>query len=112
MIFHEGVGIMAKVRVKIVAEVKAECTELYICGSTKTLGAWDAANARKMKYNAETNTYSTVKFFEEGETVEFKLLSNLDWANVEKGMFNEEIENHTLVAEKKLSLEVVVYNFA
>lgn len=103
---------MAKVRVVINVEVKAQCEEVYLVGSATNIGSWDLENAVKLNYNNESNVYTTTKMFEAGEAVEFKILSQTNWANVEKGMFNEEIVNHVIVPEKGLVAEIVVYNFA
>ena len=97
---------------KVVIKVVAPAEELYLVGSTKNLGAWDAAKAIKLEFCAECNAYHTTKMLPAGEVVEFKVLSAKDWANVEKGVYGEEVANHSFVAEKGLVVEVSVSNFA
>jgi len=95
---------MANVNVKI--KVNACADKLYVCGSTKNLGEWDAKKA------IEANKDGVVsKLFAEGETVEFKVLADKNWNNVEKGAFGEEVANHTFVAKKGLTVEISVENF-
>jgi len=97
-----------KVTIKVVAPVG----EVYIVGSTKNLGAWDAAKAVKLEYCNECNAFFTTKMLPLGETVEFKVLSAKSWDSVEKGIWGEELQNHSFVAEKGLDVVVEVSNFA
>lgn len=97
---------------KVTIKVVSNAQDLYIVGSTKNLGEWDAAKAVKLEYCAECNAFYTTKMLPAGETVEFKVLTAKDWANVEKGSYGEEVANHSFVAAKGLDVVVEVYNFA
>lgn len=91
---------------KVTINVKANAETLYIVGSTKNLGNWDAKNAVALKDGSVT------KMFEEGTKVEFKVLSAKTWDAVEKGVNGEELENHSFVASKEVkSFTVTVDNF-
>lgn len=96
-----------KVTIKVVAQAK----ELYIVGSSKNLGEWDSEKAVKLEYCEKCNAFYTNKMFPIGSTVEFKVLADKTWARVEKGIWCEEIENHSFVAEKGLEVFVEVHNF-
>lgn len=93
---------MANVNVKIL--VNAPKNKVYISGSTKNLGEWDLSKA------VEAEGIIT-KQFPEGTEVEFKVLSNKDWKNVEKGPYGEEIANRKFVASKGLVVKVDVATF-
>lgn len=84
--------------------------DLYIVGSLKNLGAWDASKAVKMK-KADDNTFVLDKMMPEGETVEFKILAAQSWDMVEKGQFHEDFPNHSFVVEKGLEVVTEVHYF-
>ena len=94
---------MANVNVKI--KVNGNAKKLYVCGSTKNLGEWDAKKA------VEVVDGVVSKQFAAGEAVEFKVLAGKNWNKVEKGAFGEEVANHSFVAAKGLVVEVNVENF-
>lgn len=96
-----------QVTVKFVVESKV-AGDLYIVGSTKNLGAWVVSKAAALKADG---MYTVSKKFNEGEEVEFKVVKDKTFDQVELGMFNEEIVNHSFVASKGLVVELVVYNF-
>ena len=100
-----------KVVIKAVLQKPEAVEGLYILGSTKNLGAWNLAKAVAMEKTSD-NSYELSKMLPEGEEVEFKILSAKDWSAVEKGIWNEEIENHHFVVEKGLEVSIDVYNFA
>ena len=52
------------------------------------------------------------KTAEAGEAVEFKVLAAKSFDAVEKGAYGEELQNHSFVASKGLTVEVEVVNFA
>ena len=99
-----------KVEIKVIAH--PACEELYIVGSTNSLGAWNLSKAVKLEYCEACGKYTTAKMLPAGEVVEFKILSDKSWDCVEKGLFNEEISNHVIVPEKGLKVEIEVFNFA
>ena len=100
-----------KVVIKAVLQKPEAVEELYILGSTKNLGAWNLAKAVKMEKVSDSE-YQLSKMLPEGEEVEFKILSAKEWTAVEKGIWNEEIENHKFVVEKGTEISIDVYNFA
>lgn len=103
---------MANVKVEIKIAVQVPVKELYLVGSVSQLGAWDVKKAIKMEYCNECNKFVVNKMLPAGESVEFKVLNSKSWDNVEKGYNGEELENHTIVPQKGLSVEVEVVNFA
>lgn len=98
---------MAKTKVMI--KVNANVEELYLVGS---FNDWDVKKADKLTKCAECGAFVANKMVEAGSTVEFKVLTAKDWANVEKGANGEEVQNHSFVAAKGLTVEVTVNNFA
>ena len=78
-------------------ETQRSCDEIYICGSTHNLGGWDAAKAVVMN-KVTPNKFTLRKRFNAGEVVEYKVLYAPDWQYVEKGMYGEEVANHTVTA--------------
>lgn len=102
---------MAKVRVKICVAPKTNCEELYIVGSTSSLGYWDVKKATKLKYCEECRKFVVSKVLPVDETVEYKFITAKNWNNVEKGIWKEEISNRTLVPVKGLKLDLTIENF-
>ncbi len=94
---------MANVNVKI--KVNADAKKVYVVGSTKNLGEWDAKKA------VEVVDGTVTKQFAEGTTVEFKVLAGKTWNKVEKGAYDEELENRSFVASKGLIVEANVAKF-
>ena len=102
---------MARVRVKICVAPKTNCEELYIVGSTSSLGYWDVKKATKLTYCEECQKFVVTKFLPAEEVVEFKFITAKDWNNVEKGIWREEISNRTIVPTKGLKLELTIETF-
>ena len=102
---------MAKVRVKICVAPKTNCEELYIVGSTSSLGYWDVKKATKLKYCEECQKFVVTKVLPVDETVEFKFITARNWNNVEKGIWKEEISNRTLIPVKCLKLDLTIETF-
>ena len=101
-----------KVVINAVLKKANEAVEdLYILGSTKNLGAWDVKKAVKMN-KLEDGSFELSKMLPEGEEVEFKILAAKEWSAVEKGIWNEEIENHKFVVAAGTKVSIDVYNFA
>ena len=101
---------MANTKVSI--KVVSNASKLYIVGSTKNLGEWDAKKAVSLEYCEKCGAFFTDKLLPAGEVVEFKVLTAKNWANVEKGAYGEEVANHSFVASKGLEVVVEVNNFA
>ncbi len=97
---------------KVTIKVVSNASKLFIVGSTKNLGAWDAKKAVELEYCDKCGAFFTDKLLPAGEVVEFKVLTAKNWDNVEKGVWGEEVANHSFVAEKGLEVVVEVNNFA
>ena len=82
---------------------------IYICGNHAKLGNWNPAKALKVK--KENGVFRIVRRFNEGETLEYKVLCKPNWEGVDKGMWGEEIVNHTVVVERATQSAVTVYNW-
>lgn len=103
---------MANTKVEIKVAVATSVKEVYIVGSVASLGAWNPKKAVQLEYCEACGKYSVSKLLPAGETVEFKVLAGKTWEAVEKGLNGEELENHTIVPAKGLSVEVEVLNFS
>lgn len=88
----------------------AGASELYLVGSTPNLGVWNVEKAVKFEKNSD-GSFSVTKKFDEGQLVEFKVLSKKDWAFVEKGVYGEELENHLMTPHKGLVYELDIARF-
>ena len=99
---------MANTKVSI--KVVSNASKLFIVGSTNNLGAWDAKKAVELKAT-EAGKFEASKKFDANSTVEFKVLSAKDWEAVEKGIWGEDLANHTFTATKGLVVEVGVSKF-
>lgn len=97
----------AQVTVKI--SVTANAEKVFVVGSTENLGAWNAKDAIALK--AVDGKFEVSKKFDADAVVEFKVLAAKDWEAVEKGIWNEDLENHTFTATKGLVVEVGVDHF-
>ena len=69
---------MAKVRVKFFVSPKTPRENLFIVGSTSSLGYWDPKKATQLKFNEETNSYYCMKYLPVDEEVEFIILEIID----------------------------------
>ena len=102
---------MSKVKVTISVSPKLACENLYIVGSTSSIGYWDTRKATALKYDETSNSFKAIKFLPAGETVEYKFIRSKDWYGVEKGIWNEEISNRVVIPEKGLHLELTIETF-
>lgn len=102
---------MANVKVEIRVSTTA-CKDVYIVGSIPSLGAWNPAKAVKLDYNEETGFFTLSKLLPVGELIEFKVLASKSWDNVEKGWYQEEVENHIFTPSKGLVIVIEVPEFA
>ena len=102
---------MAKVRVKFSVSPKTPCENLYIVGSTSSLGYWDPKKATPLTYNEESNAFVAIKYLPVDEVVEYKFVTMKYWNGVEKGIWNEEISNREVVPTKGLKLELTIETF-
>lgn len=101
---------MANVKVEIKVATTAS-KDVYVVGSAKSLGAWDVSKAVQLEYCDQCGMYRLTKMLPEGQLVEFKVLSGKSWENVEKGWYDEEVENHILTPQKGLSVTLEVPRF-
>ena len=86
-------------------------SKVLLSGNTSNLGFWNPNNAKECKKIDDTHFTARCRFLINQE-VEFKFVFENDWTSVEKGMWIEEIKNHTLVANKGLVINIDVYNWA
>ena len=70
---------------------------------------WNPDKAIKMDY--ENGQFTLTEFYPRGFDLEFKITSNPGWEGVEKGMFGEEIENHSYTLDKDIVVEDIIHNF-
>lgn len=96
--------------VNFTVTTKSATEEVYLVGNTKNLGAWDTKNATKMNKVGD-NTFEIRKRFGLLDKVEYKVVAAKSWENVEKGIFDEEVENHHFVAEKGHFEDIFVHSF-
>lgn len=99
-------------RVKFIVDTKCKNKSLYLVGNTSSLASWDATKGLKMVYDKELGAYTLTKMILKDTLVEYKVCSGKNWKNVEKGMFKEELANHTIIAKKGAVSNIVVYNYA
>lgn len=101
---------MANIKVEInVATVASK--EVYILGSCPALGNWNPEQAVKLEYLADQNIFHVAKMLPEGQLIEFKVLADKTWDSVEKGWYEEEVENHILTPHKGLVVSLEIPRF-
>ena len=100
---------MSNVKVEFRVNSKA-ASEVYIVGNVVQLGNWDVKKAIKLDKTSD-GIFNVSKLLATGQLIEFKLLADKDWSRVEKGMYNEEIQNHIFTPEKGLIVEIDVARF-
>ena len=100
---------MSNVSVKFVVNTNSS-NKVLIVGSIPALGSWDPAKAVELKYEGN-GVFTVTKMMATGQMVEFKVLADKNWTKVEKGVYNEELQNHILTPEKGLVVEVNVARF-
>ena len=54
---------MANTKVEIRVAVKADAKDVYLVGSTTSLGAWDAKKAVKLEYCEKCGKFTTSRSF-------------------------------------------------
>ncbi len=102
---------MANTKVEIVVKTVAS-KEVYIVGSTPSLGAWTPEKAVKLEYSEEDHAFHIAKLLPLGVMVQFKVLADKSWEAVEKGWYEEEVENHILTPQKDLVVTVEIPRFS
>lgn len=96
-------------RVILYAHPREEVQQMYLCGVNRASGEWDANLAKPMRLTEEG--WRAIKILPVGQPFEFKVLCSKDWRGVEKGIWNEEIGNHVIVAEKGLVVHMDIPSF-
>lgn len=91
---------MAKCKVEFVITSNKNLEAVYLVGNLKELGQWNPAKAVKVAYDENAKAYKLSKMLPVNEVVEYKILANPTWDNVEVGMWKEELENHIFEAKK------------
>ncbi|MCR5112704.1 MAG: hypothetical protein K6A63_02070 [Acholeplasmatales bacterium] len=84
----------------------ADAKELYVISNYVD---WNPDKAIKM--DLENGQFTLTEFYPRGFDLQFKITSNPGWEGVEKGMFGEEIENHTYTLDKDIEVEDIIHNF-
>lgn len=103
---------VTNVKVEFFVTTGKDVDSLYLVGSDAKVGAWDETKAVKLEYNPAKGAFYASKMIKAGTVVEFKILSDKSWANVEKGYYGEEVPNRVFTAEKGAKVIVDVQNFA
>lgn len=101
----------AAAQVTVTIKVEANAEKVFVVGNTANLGAWDAKKAVELKA-VEAGKFEVSKKFDADAVVEFKVLAAKNWDAVEKGIWGEDLANHTFTATKGLVVEAGVSNFA
>ena len=96
--------------VKFYVKTNENVEDIYLVGNTKNMGFWDVKKSTKMK-RLEDGTFKATKRFLIEENVEYKVVANKNWENVERGMFKEEFENHSFQAIKGHYEDIFVHYF-
>lgn len=103
---------MANTKIQFLVKANNVSTnELYLVGNIKALGEWNAEKAVTLTYCAECGYFTVAKMIPAGETVEFKVLAAKTWDAVEKGIWCEDVMNHSFVAAKGVKVEIEIANF-
>lgn len=84
---------------------------LYICGNCAKLGNWNPEKAVPLK-KTKCGNFRLSRKFPVDSHIEYKLLAGKDWKYVEKGIYGEEIANHSQVVEGNTVSPVVITFFA
>lgn len=100
-----------KIIVKLGENAQLNQDEIFAIGNVDKLGNWEVENAVSLKYTKSLGGYSLRRTFNIGTEVEFKLLNAKSWNNVEKGIFTEEIKNHTVTVNEDTTLVIDVYHW-
>ena len=91
---------MAKCKVEFVITSNKELDAVYLVGNAKELGEWNPKKAIKVLFNKEAKAFTLGKMLPANEVIEYKVMANPTWDNVEVGMWGEELENHVFEAKK------------
>jgi hypothetical protein len=86
-----------------------ERADIFICGDIAALGAWVPRAALALV--PENGIYKRTISLPRGQRVEFKVVAGKDWDTVEKGVWWEEVQNHSFVADADKIVELHVYHF-
>ena len=98
-------------KVEFKVSVPAGVEHVYVCGSVKGLGDWEVKVALELTYCEACGKFTASKMLPVDATVEFKVLADKSWDSVEKGLWHEDLPNHSFIVEKGLVVEVGVCNF-
>ena len=102
---------MENLKLQLLIYANVETEELYLVGNIKQLGAWDLKKAIKLTLCPKCGKYTVTKMLPKEEVVEFKVCKAQDWKFVEKGIWCEDIENHSFIVEKGLKVEIICHHF-
>ena len=91
---------------KLLYEATNAAEDLYIITSHSE---WDLTQAVKMKKHPD-GTFTASMSFPKNTFLEFKICRSQNWADVEKGIWKEEIVNHNyVVVDRDLEVEDLIY---
>lgn len=94
-------------KASLVYDAKNKADNLYL---VTNYDDWSFNKAIKMT-KLDDNSFICEKEFQEGYPLEFKIVSDLNWENVEKGIFREEIVNHHYTINNDLEVEDLIHSF-
>lgn len=100
------------VNVKIYAKImnpNLKIENLYLTGNLEKLGKWNPK--KSLKLEKKSDNYFEIDVMLPKEHLEFKILEEKDFLYVEKGMWKEEIRNHTYDLYDGIVIEDLIYNF-
>ena len=118
-------------QVTVTFKVAADVEKVYVVGNTQNLGAWDCKKAVELKKTDngkfevskkfDANLHNAVMTDEESDaevdTITEEMLKGYTYKDevirhsVEKGIWGEELQNHSFTAAKGLAVEVGVSKF-
>lgn len=92
---------------KTLYEATSKASDLYLVLSTNN---WDITHALKMNKEDE-NTFRSEILVPKNTHLEFKICKSNSWDDVEKGIWKEEIKNHSYHIIDDIIIEDLIHNF-
>lgn len=88
-------------------EATARAESLYLVLSTNN---WDILHAVQME-KQDDNTFAQEILVPKNTHLEFKICKSNSWIDVEKGIWKEEIKNHSYYVTEDIVIEDLIHNF-
>lgn len=98
---------MVHLTCRLVDNAVGKADKLYMISN---LGNWDLNKAILMN-KLDDNLFDITLAVEPGYKLEFKVLRDKNWNSIEKGIWNEEIKNHTYLIDDDMSVFDLIHNF-